>query len=83
MKGSRRLLEGSSEENATILRDAMDKAAAQALRAGEIIRRLRDFVARGESERRMEDVKKLVEEAGALALVVPRTKAFVCTFSST
>lgn len=69
MKGSRRLLAEDSDERATILRDAMDKAAEQALRAGEIIRRLRDFVARGESERRVEDVKKLVEEASALALV--------------
>ena len=69
MKGSRRLLEDSFAEHAAILRDAMDKAADQALRAGQIIRRLRDFVARGESERRVEDVKKLVEEASALALV--------------
>ena len=38
-------------------------------RAGQIIRRLRDFVARGESERRVESIKKLVEEASALALV--------------
>ena len=52
-----------------MLRDAMDKAGEQALRAGQIIRRLRDFVARGESERRVESVKKLVEEASALALV--------------
>ena len=52
----------------------MDKAAEQALRAGEIIRRLRDFVARGESERRVEDVKKLVEEASALALVGAKDK---------
>jgi len=52
-----------------MVRDAMDKAAGQAVRAGEIIRRLRDFVARGESERRVESVRKLVEEAGALALV--------------
>ena len=58
----------------TILRDAMDKAAEQALRAGKIIRRLRDFVARGESERRVEDVKKLVEEASALALVGAKDK---------
>src|SRR4029450_8780438 len=50
-------------------RDAMEKAAEQALRAGQIIRRLRDFVARGESERRVENVKKLIEEASALALV--------------
>jgi two-component system, LuxR family, sensor kinase FixL len=70
MKGSRRLLEDEkSDERAQILRDAMDKAAEQALRAGDIIRRLRDFVARGESERRVEDLKKLVEEAAALALV--------------
>jgi two-component system sensor kinase FixL len=47
----------------------MDKAGDQALRAGQIIRRLRDFVARGESERRVESVKKLIEEASALALV--------------
>jgi len=74
MKGSRRLLENSPGESAILLRDAMDKAAAQALRAGEIIRRLRDFVARGESERRVEDVKKLVEEASALALVGAKDK---------
>ena len=52
-----------------MIRDAMDKAAEQSLRAGQIIRRLRDFVARGESERRIESVKKLIEEASALALV--------------
>ena len=69
MKGSRRLLADRFDEGADQVRDAMDKAADQALRAGEIIRRLRDFVARGESERRVEDVKKLVEEASALALV--------------
>jgi two-component system sensor kinase FixL len=69
MKGSRRLLESSTDKQSALLRDAMDKAAEQALRAGQIIRRLRDFVARGESERRVESVKKLVEEASALALV--------------
>ena len=35
MKGSRRLLENSSDERATMLREAMDKAAEQALRAGQ------------------------------------------------
>jgi two-component system sensor kinase FixL len=69
MKGSRQLLEGNADQRAPMVREAMDKAAEQALRAGEIIRRLRDFVARGESERQVESVKKLVEEASALALV--------------
>jgi two-component system sensor kinase FixL len=69
MKGSRRLLEGSNDQLAATVRDAIDKAADQAVRAGQIIRRLRDFVARGETERRVESITKLVEEASALALV--------------
>jgi two-component system, LuxR family, sensor kinase FixL len=39
------------------------------LRAGQIIRRLRDFVARGETERQVENLAKLIEEASALALI--------------
>lgn len=67
LKGSRRLLEGN--DAVAPAREAMDKATEQALRAGEIIRRLRDFVSRGESERRVENLPKVIEEASALALV--------------
>jgi two-component system sensor kinase FixL len=69
LRGGRRLLEDDPDERAGVLRTAVEKAAEQAMRAGQIIRRLRDFVARGETERRVEDVRKLVEEASALALV--------------
>jgi two-component system, LuxR family, sensor kinase FixL len=69
LKGSKRLLEGRRDEKSTAMRDALEKAADQAIRAGQIIRRLRDFVSRGESERRVESITKLVEEASALALV--------------
>jgi two-component system, LuxR family, sensor kinase FixL len=69
MKGSRRLLEDKTDETTVTVRQAIDSAADQALRAGQIIKRLRDFVSRGESERRVESVAKLVEEASALALV--------------
>src|SRR6516164_9056386 len=61
MKGSRRLLESTAEDSSGLLRDAMDKAGDQALRAGQIIRRLREFVGRGDSERRVESVKRLIE----------------------
>jgi two-component system, LuxR family, sensor kinase FixL len=81
MKGSRRLLESHQDQSAGLLRDAMDKAAEQAHRAGDIIRRLRDFVARGESERRVEDVKKLIEEASALALVGAKDKGVRVRFA--
>ena len=69
MKGSRRILADYTDENLTMVRDAVEKSAEQALRAGQVIRRLRDFVARGESERRIESVAKIAEEASALALV--------------
>ncbi|MCP4381184.1 MAG: PAS domain S-box protein [Hyphomicrobiales bacterium] len=69
ISGSRRLLEKSDNPAAGKLRDALDKAGDQALHAGQIIRRLRDFVSRGESEKRAESLTKLIEEATALALV--------------
>lgn len=50
-------------------RDALAAAAGQAQRAGAIIRRLRDFVTRGETDRRFESVAELVGDACALALV--------------
>jgi hypothetical protein len=35
MKGSRRLLEGLTDDQSRMIREAMDKAAEQSLRAGE------------------------------------------------
>lgn len=52
-----------------MLRDAVSSAAEQALRAAEIVRRLRDFIARGETVQRVESLRKLVREASALALL--------------
>ena len=80
LKGSRRLIGEDGDERAVMLRDALDKAADQAMRAGQIIRRLRDFVSRGESERRVESVTKLVEEASALALVGVKDRGIRVTF---
>ncbi len=69
MNGSQRLLAEPSDDNATQVKQALGRAADEAMRAGDIIRRLRDFVSRGESERRIESITKLIEEASALALV--------------
>lgn len=68
MQGSRRLL-AKDPPAFNKIGDALDRTAAQALRAGDIIRRLREFVARGETERSVENLPKLVEEASALALL--------------
>ena len=75
LQGSRRLLENSPDERAGLMRDAMEKAAEQALRAGQVIQRLREFVARGETEKRIENIKKLVEEVSALALVAAKEQS--------
>jgi two-component system, LuxR family, sensor kinase FixL len=80
LKGSRRLIENEGDERSVMMRDALEKAADQAMRAGQIIRRLRDFVSRGESERRVENVTKLVEEASALALVGVKDRGIRVTF---
>ena len=47
----------------------MDKAVAQATRAGQIIRRMRDFIEKGQTDRTAEPINKVIEEASALALV--------------
>lgn len=56
------------------LGEIMEKAVAQAQRAGEVIRQLRQFVSKGETQRRIESLNQLVEEALALALVGARQR---------
>ena len=80
LKGCHRLLERIEGEPAPMLRDAVGKAADQALRAGQIIRRLREFVARGESERRIESLPKLIEDASTLALVGAEESGIAVSF---
>jgi two-component system sensor kinase FixL len=81
MKGSRRLLTDSTAPNIAKIESALDRAAEQAIRAGQIIRRLRDFVARGESEKRVESLSKLIEEAGALGLTGAREQGIQLRFN--
>src|SRR5262249_32659161 len=52
--------------------EALARSADQALRAGDIIKRLREFVAKGESQHTIENPGILLEEAAALALVGAR-----------
>jgi len=69
LQGCGRLLEGIEHPSAQKIHDALAETTKQTLRAGQIIRQLREFVARGEMEKRPENINKLVEEASALALV--------------
>ena len=80
LKGSHRLLEKVGDASAPALRDALSKAADQALRAGRIIQRLREFVARGDSERQVESLPKLIEDASTLALIGARENGIAVSF---
>lgn len=66
------LIAHRDEETLTMVREAMDEAAKQAVRAGQIVRRLRDFMSHGETERQVESLQRLINEANALALVGSR-----------
>lgn len=68
VKGCVRLLERETPD-VQKLKSALEAAGEQTLRAGQIIRRLRNFVSKGDAEHRIESLPQLLEEAGALAMV--------------
>jgi len=80
VQGCIRLLAQLPDTQADILRGALQETAKQTLRAGEIIRHLREFITRGATDKGPEDIKKLVEEAGALALVGSRERGIRSEF---
>jgi two-component system sensor kinase FixL len=80
VQGCIRLVARLPDEHRATLGGALEETAKQALRAGDIIRHLREFVTRGETERRHEDIKNLIEEAGALALVGSRERGIRTRF---
>lgn len=72
-EGARELLAGTPDEEVLAdIRVALDEAVEQALRAGQIVRRLRDFITYGHTERKVEYLPRVVTEANALALVGSR-----------
>ena len=69
LEACRRLSERSGEASEDQTASLMQKAADQAHRAGRIIQQLRKFVAKGETERILEPINAVVQEAAQLALV--------------
>lgn len=73
MKGSLILADRQPQDTAR-LKELISQGADQALRAGQIIRRLREFVSKGEAEKRIERLPQILEEAAALAMVGARER---------
>ncbi len=69
LQAGRRLLVKGDQANVERATVALDHVSGQIDRTVEIVRRLRSFVHKGASERRLEDISKVIEEASALALI--------------
>jgi two-component system, LuxR family, sensor kinase FixL len=61
-----------------LVREAMDEAAKEAVRAGQIVRRLRDFVSKGDVDRQNLSLAWLIEDATTLGLVGAREQGIEC-----
>jgi two-component system sensor kinase FixL len=70
---AQRLLRGDAEQQERVV-GILTKAAEQAMRAGEIIRHLRNFIQRHEPEREPLDINKVIDEATALAFIGMKEK---------
>lgn len=68
VQAARRMLAATDGQPGERVHEMMDKAVQQASRAGQIIRRLREFIEKGETERAVENINPVIEEASALAL---------------
>jgi two-component system sensor kinase FixL len=65
---ARRLIAHAPVAPLGVARGAIDDACTQAMRAGEIVSRLRDFIGRGVAAMRIETIDDMIADACALAL---------------
>lgn len=74
MSASRDLVDDFRPETVDILREALAESGKEALRAGQIVRRLRDFVSKGDIDMQILSLGKLINDATTLGLVGAREK---------
>ena len=67
VEASAALIDQSDGEIPTGVREYMDQAVTQTLRVGAVVRRLREFTSRGDTERSVEDINSVAEEICELA----------------
>lgn len=80
VRGAQRLLSGGGLDHLETVKDALTEADAGAIRAGEVVRKLRELVARGAVERHAEDLATLIYEAARIALVDAGALGITCSF---
>lgn len=69
LEAARDLMDNADADTLAFIQEALDAAATQSIRAGQIVRRLRDYVSRGELDMRPVSLLDVVEDATSLAKV--------------
>ena len=69
LEAARDLLGDADPDTLAFIQEALDAAATQSIRAGQIVRRLRDYVSRGELDLRPVNLSEVIEDAISLAKV--------------
>ena len=69
LEAARDLLDEPSENDLAMVQEAVSAAAEQSIRAGQIVRRLRDYVSRGELDLRPALLKGIIDDAVTIAKV--------------
>lgn len=68
-QAARDLLDDPTPENISLIREALEETAHEAMRAGHIVHGLREFVSPGETVRQIASLQRLVKETTVLALL--------------
>jgi len=74
LSAARDMMDGDLEENREFFLEALQESVSESLRAGTIVRRLREFVSRGEINRRVLSIAQVVEDATVLGLIGAQEK---------
>jgi two-component system sensor kinase FixL len=81
VQGSAALLAANQDAQLAIIRDALESAGREALRAGAIVHRLREFVSRGELDRVIASPADLVAQAGTIGLTGAKANGISTEFA--
>jgi two-component system sensor kinase FixL len=79
LSAARDMLDNGVEDKKDLLYEALQESVSESLRAGKIVRRLREFVAKGEINRELLSIAQLVEDATTLGLVGAYDKGIECS----
>ncbi len=74
LSAARDMMDGDLSDNLEFFREALQESVSESLRAGTIVRRLREFVSRGEINRRILSIAQIVEDATVLGMIGAQEK---------